>query len=177
MTHLINELKFITEQGGIVLWLMILLSVVLFTLLSSTWLVLQKIKKSLRAVKNNLTSLSNPKAIQEEATLFELKEISWVQRRMPNISVLLALAPLSGLLGTVSGLLNTFAGLANVSTAKPLDSITSGISEALITTQIGLLIAVPAAFLYAFIRGELNNVTLELDQLTSQQLITVGVLQ
>jgi len=175
MTNLINELKFIIDQGGIVLWFMVLLSVVLFTLLSSTWLVLRKVKNELAPFRNSMTHLTDPKLIQEEVALFELKEISWVNRRMPNMSVLLALAPLSGLLGTVSGLLNTFSGLASASTAKPIDSISSGISEALITTQIGLIIAVPAAFLYAFIRGELGKVIQELDQLSSQQLIKIGV--
>ena len=112
--------------------------------------------------------------LEDEVSLFELHRLSWAKRRLPVLSVLLALAPLSGLLGMVSGMLNTFAGLASASTTKPIDSISSGISEALITTQVGLLIAVPGAFLYAFIKGKISSIAEQLQQLSSQSIIQLS---
>ena len=53
------------------------------------------------------------------------------------------------LLGTVSGMLVTFSGLATSSAAQPIDKISVGISEALITTQAGLLIAMISTTLLA----------------------------
>ena len=56
-------------------------------------------------------------------------------------------APLLGLLGTVTGMLTTFAALASGSGGdKTMDMVAGGISEALITTQTGLVIAVPGLF-------------------------------
>jgi biopolymer transport protein ExbB len=57
-------------------------------------------------------------------------------------------APLLGLLGTVTGMLTTFAGLASGSGGqKTMDKVASGISEALITTETGLVIALVGLFL------------------------------
>ncbi len=169
----INEFKVVLEQGGIVLWLMTLLSITLYTLLTSTWLVLRSVQKQFLSVQEQISEMSDPQLVEDEVYLFELDEISWVRRRLPVLSVLLALSPLSGLLGTVSGMLNTFAGLSSASTAKPIDSISSGISEALVTTQVGLLIAIPGAFLYAFIRRKLDKVTEQLHQTASQHIIQI----
>ncbi|MCD8482996.1 MAG: MotA/TolQ/ExbB proton channel family protein [Verrucomicrobia bacterium] len=56
---------------------------------------------------------------------------------------LVTIAPLMGLLGTVMGMLTTFSGLAVSVGGKTVDQIAAGISEALITTQTGLIIAIP----------------------------------
>ena len=57
-------------------------------------------------------------------------------------------APLLGLLGTVTGMLATFKGLASGAGGdKTMDLVASGISEALITTETGLVIAIPGLFL------------------------------
>lgn len=56
---------------------------------------------------------------------------------------LVTTAPLMGLLGTVTGMLTTFAGLASSRGGDTVDQIAQGISEALITTQTGLIIAIP----------------------------------
>jgi len=58
-------------------------------------------------------------------------------------SILVSTAPLAGLLGTVTGMLATFAGLAISSGGNTIDLVAGGISEALITTQTGLVLAIP----------------------------------
>ena len=60
------------------------------------------------------------------------------------IHTLVAVAPLLGLLGTVSGMMVTFDGLSTMSFFSQQGGIAGGISEALLTTQAGLIIAVPA---------------------------------
>ena len=169
-----HETQDVLRQGGAVLWIMLVLSIALYTLLSSTFAVLRKVKKELPTVEAQISELTDSALVDDTVYLYELDEISWIRRRMPVLSVLLALAPLSGLLGTVNGMLTTFAGLANAATTKPIDSISSGISEALITTQVGLLIAIPGAFLYSYIRGQLSKITEELHQFASQHTIQIG---
>ncbi|MFP6901796.1 MAG: MotA/TolQ/ExbB proton channel family protein [Opitutales bacterium] len=66
-----------------------------------------------------------------------------LNRRIRFLVALIASAPLLGLLGTVDGMLATFRGLT-VEVGRKMDLVAGGISEALITTQTGLMIAIPA---------------------------------
>lgn len=70
-----------------------------------------------------------------------------VNQKIVLLSVLVTVAPLMGLLGTVIGMLTTFKGLAT-STGQTIDLVAEGIRVALITTQTGLMIAIPG---YIFI--------------------------
>ncbi len=76
------------------------------------------------------------------------------------LMILINTAPLMGLLGTVTGMLTTFSGLAVSRSGSTVDQIAGGISEALITTQTGLMIAIPAyvlAYLISKRRNEMEN--------------------
>jgi len=70
-------------------------------------------------------------------------ESSYLNRRLRFLFVLATSAPLIGLLGTVAGMLRTFDGLSMQDSYK-MDLVAGGISQALVTTQAGLLIAIPA---------------------------------
>ncbi|MGF1449906.1 MAG: MotA/TolQ/ExbB proton channel family protein [Opitutales bacterium] len=70
-----------------------------------------------------------------------------VLARARFVTILCGVAPLTGLLGTVIGMLATFKGLAISTAGNTIDLVAGGISEALITTQTGLIIAIPAYFL------------------------------
>ena len=67
--------------------------------------------------------------------------------RLLFASILIGTAPLTGLLGTVTGMLSTFGGLAASSGGNTVDMVAVGISEALITTQTGLVLAIPGYIL------------------------------
>ncbi|EDY83744.1 transporter, MotA/TolQ/ExbB proton channel family protein [Verrucomicrobiia bacterium DG1235] len=73
-----------------------------------------------------------------------------VMRLLPFISVTAAVAPLLGLLGTVTGMINTFNRIKIFGTGDA-KSLSGGISEALITTEFGLIVAIPALLLYAIL--------------------------
>ena len=60
------------------------------------------------------------------------------------IRSLIVIAPLLGLLGTVSGMVETFKGLGQQSLFSQSGGVAGGIAEALLTTQIGLIVAAPA---------------------------------
>lgn len=64
--------------------------------------------------------------------------------RIRTATILVSAAPLTGLLGTVTGMLSTFAGLSISTAGNTIDLVAGGISEALITTQTGLVMAIPA---------------------------------
>ncbi len=73
-----------------------------------------------------------------------------VMRLLPFISVTAAVAPLLGLLGTVTGMINTFNRIKIFGTGDA-KSLSGGISEALITTEFGLIVAIPSLLLYAIL--------------------------
>ncbi len=70
------------------------------------------------------------------------RSIFLLDRHLPMIGVLSAVAPLLGLLGTVTGMVHTFEVITEFGNSNPL-LMAGGISEALITTQSGLIIAFP----------------------------------
>lgn len=79
-----------------------------------------------------------------EVRIGELKPFA---RDLKFMKVCVAAAPLLGLLGTVTGMLATFQGLSmGGGGEKTMDMVSGGISEALITTQTGLVIALPGYF-------------------------------
>jgi len=88
------------------------------------------------------------------------------RRRIRFLATLNAVAPLMGLLGTVSGILTTFENMVGVGASK-MTGVIDGISEALITTQVGLTIALPAYILMALIvmqRKRLEHAILHLER-------------
>ncbi len=80
------------------------------------------------------------------------------RRYIDTIIVLAAAAPLLGLLGTVTGMISTFDVMAQFGTGNA-KAMASGISEALITTQTGLFVAVPGLFMGNFLRRRVENLT------------------
>lgn len=80
-------------------------------------------------------------------------------------------APLMGLLGTVMGMLTTFSGLAVSTGGQTVDKIAAGISEALITTQTGLIIAIPAYVMATLIqrrRNQMESCLITMEALSAQ---------
>jgi biopolymer transport protein ExbB len=80
-----------------------------------------------------------------------------VDSKRAYLLILITTAPLMGLLGTVMGMLTTFSGLAVSAGGSTVDQIAAGISEALITTQTGLIIAIPAYVMATLIQKRRNE--------------------
>jgi len=86
-----------------------------------------------------------------------LAYLSYPNARYRFLQILIGCAPLMGLLGTVTGMLTTFRGLATSRGGDTVDQIAGGISEALITTETGLLIAIVAYIPSYFIAKRSND--------------------
>lgn len=99
-------------------------------------------------VREPMTEQSVGDAFEE----IRARELPPIDRNLRFIKVAMAAAPLWGLLGTVSGMLATFDGLARGGGGdKTMDMVASGISEALITTQTGLMVALPGYFFHYYL--------------------------
>jgi len=80
-----------------------------------------------------------------------------VRRRFDFTFMLIGVAPLLGLLGTVTGMFATFDGMAAPGSGTPISVISRGVSEALLTTQTGLVIAVPSFIACALLRASFQR--------------------
>ncbi len=84
-------------------------------------------------------------------------------RMLPFIAISAAAAPLLGLLGTVTGIINTFK-LITVFGTGDVKTLSGGISEALITTKFGLIVAIPSLLLHAFLARRARGVVDQMEQ-------------
>lgn len=130
LDELLRSLRELSSEGGWIFWMLIVLAFAIATNLYS------------------IATLPKDGPAEEQAR---------VLRRLDFCFVLIGAAPLVGLLGTVSGMLATFSGLAVSSGAAPIETISDGISRALITTQTGLVIAVPTFIVCTLLKKRRQN--------------------
>lgn len=96
----------------------------------------------------------------DEAVLKELPEL---EKGLSIVKLLAAVAPLLGLLGTVTGMIATFQSITLFGTGDP-KLMAGGISQALITTVLGLVAAIPLLFMHNILNGRSKEMIQVLDQ-------------
>jgi biopolymer transport protein ExbB len=84
------------------------------------------------------------------------------QSLLPFVAISAAAAPLLGLLGTVTGIMNTFS-LITIYGTGDVKTLSSGISEALITTEYGLIVAIPSLLLHAYLSSKARKISNRLE--------------
>jgi biopolymer transport protein ExbB len=104
-----------------------------------------------RVLRAGVTALGRPRESREAAVEQALlAEIAQLSRGLPAIAVLAGVAPLLGLLGTVTGMIDMFSVIAAQGSGNA-KSLSGGISEALICTQAGMLVAIPLLLAHAWL--------------------------
>ena len=101
-------------------------------------------------------------AIMRTIELNKLEQLARFRRGMGIMATTGATAPFVGLLGTTMGVVNAFTGMAAAGSGG-LAAISAGIAEALITTALGLLVAIPAVWLYNYFSNRIEMVSMEID--------------
>ncbi len=99
-------------------------------------------------------------SILQEAILRELPRL---ERFLSGLSILGAVAPLLGLLGTVTGMIDTFRVITLHGTGDP-KLMSGGISEALITTELGLAVAIPIMLLHTFLSRQVDHIAGDMEE-------------
>jgi biopolymer transport protein ExbB/biopolymer transport protein TolQ len=98
-----------------------------------------------------------------------LLEITNLKRGLAVLATVGATAPFVGLLGTTIGIINSFQGMAT-SGSGGLAAIGGGISEALATTALGLLVAIPAVWAYNYFQTKIDNLTVEMTYVSKEMI-------
>jgi biopolymer transport protein ExbB/TolQ len=93
------------------------------------------------------------------------RESSGLRRRLGGLASIAAVAPFVGLVGTVIGIMGAFSSLKH---GGGLDVVGPAISEALIMTAIGLFIAIPAAMIYNYFNGRVENIVVDMNDVSSE---------
>ena len=94
-------------------------------------------------------------------------------RYLNALGTIAAVTPLLGLLGTVVGMISVFTNITTVGVGNPAQ-LAGGISQALITTAGGLMVAIPALMFYRYFRGKVDGLVVEMEK---ESLKLVDVLQ
>jgi len=89
------------------------------------------------------------------------------RRGLSGLATIGSTAPFVGLFGTVFGIINAFRGMKNAGQAG-IGAVMGGISEALITTALGLVVAVPAVWLFNYFTGKVDGFVVEMDNSASE---------
>ncbi len=90
-------------------------------------------------------------------------EMSFLEKRLSWLSIIVNVAPMIGFLGTVSGMIRAFDAIALAGRIEP-SLVASGISEALITTAGGLVVALPMQIAYSFFVAKIDSLVLDMEE-------------
>ncbi|MCM3877998.1 MAG: MotA/TolQ/ExbB proton channel family protein [Thermoanaerobaculia bacterium] len=90
-----------------------------------------------------------------------------LRKGLGGLATIATTAPFIGLLGTVIGIINAFRGMA-ASGAGGLGSVSAGIAEALVTTALGLFVAIPAVWLYNMFLNKIERFQVEMSHSSSE---------
>ncbi|MDG1254117.1 MAG: MotA/TolQ/ExbB proton channel family protein [Glaciecola sp.] len=174
------NLKERIEQGGLVGYIILIVGAIGLLLalerLVSLFIIKTKVDKQL---KSDTFSDSNPlgrimkvketyptadtEALELHLTEAILGEVPKLGRNLTIIKIISVVAPLMGLLGTVTGMINTFQAITLFGTGDP-KLMAGGISTALVTTVLGLVVAIPMTLLYAMLNTRSKNIVFILQE-------------
>lgn len=98
------------------------------------------------------------------------RQISLLKKRLRVLNGVATISPLIGLLGTVIGMIQAFNDIAQSNAMGQAEQLARGIAMALLTTAIGLFIAIPALTTYMYLAGKIDSLVMEMDRL-GQELV------
>ena len=162
------------DQGGTVGYIIIALGAIGMLLAVWRWVALFITGTKVRAqLKKETPSADNPlgrvlkvaddnRGVDRETLELKLgeaiyKERPALDRALPFIKIISVVAPLLGLLGTVTGMIVTFQAITLFGTGDP-KLMAGGISQALVTTVLGLVVAIPTVLLHTLVSGRSRSI-------------------
>ncbi|MBX3276678.1 MAG: MotA/TolQ/ExbB proton channel family protein [Acidobacteria bacterium] len=97
----------------------------------------------------------------------EAIKVSEFKRGLSGLATIGSTAPFVGLFGTVFGIINAFQGMKSAETAG-ISAVAGGIAEALFATAFGLLVAVPAVWLFNYFTSKVDNFVVEMENSSAE---------
>jgi len=173
------DLKQRVQQGGLVGYIIIAVAIIGVLIALERFIILLLMERKVSRQLKTRTPGNNPLGrimqvyednpdVDTETLEYKLdeailKELPGLQRGLGALSLLAAIAPLLGLLGTVVGIIETFQSITLFGTGDPR-AMSDGISQALVTTVMGLVVAIPLLLMHSFLSSRSNRMTHLLDE-------------
>jgi biopolymer transport protein ExbB len=106
--------------------------------------------------------------VQGEVT----KELITMEKYLPQLDTMVTMCPLIGLAGTTLGMIRSFSIVAAIGMSDPT-KLAGGISEALVNTAAGLLVAIPALFCYNYFTGKKEAILMDMEKGLSELMVII----
>lgn len=120
--------------------------------------------------ENQTSPLSDNEVVEAASRAVErstLLTVSDFKRGVGSLATIATTAPFIGLFGTVIGIINAFRGMA-MSGSGGIGAVSAGIAEALVTTALGLFVAIPAAWMFNVFTNRLERLQVEMSNSSSE---------
>lgn len=176
------------SQYGIVLPALFMLSVWMWTLILLKGFEILILRALQTQVEHGITAASPPASLvsgfpayrslltaAEEPAVYRIRFHTAADKHIGTILVLASIAPLLGLLGTTSGIIQSFEAASQFGIGR-MELLSDGIGRALVTTQAGLIAAVPGMFLGGFLRRRAQKLKDRADRLQLRVSASSGAL-
>ena len=158
------------NAGGSITWILVGMNILGISLIFWRIFVMRDFKKKLDAeakvVANDISSQYKTKTLLSHLELVKdaiSRRVHELELGMTSIKVIATTAPLLGLLGTVIGIYEAFQVISATGLDDP-GKFAAGISYALITTIVGLIVAIPHYIAHNYLSGELDSLELQLEK-------------
>ena len=113
-------------------------------------------------------SNKGPEAIESASNIEVQKVLPYFQAGTNYISMCANVATLLGLLGTIQGLIQSFTSLAGASATEKAEILAKGISTAMNTTAMGLVVAIPCIMIYTWLTNKEDSILKKYDEVISE---------
>jgi biopolymer transport protein ExbB/biopolymer transport protein TolQ len=120
--------------------------------------------------ENQTSPLSELEIVEAASRAVErsaLLTTSDFKRGIGSLATIATTAPFIGLFGTVIGIINAFRGMA-LTGSGGIGAVSAGIAEALVTTALGLFVAIPAAWMFNYFQNKLERLQVEMSNSSSE---------
>jgi biopolymer transport protein ExbB len=158
------------NAGGSITWILVAMNIVGLSLILWRFFILKDFKKRIdseaRLLTNDLHQQLTTKNLMSHLDLVKdsiSSRVHELEVGMTSIKVIATTAPLLGLLGTVVGIYEAFQVISAKGLTDP-GQFASGISYALITTIVGLIVAIPHYIAHNYLSGELDTLEIKMEK-------------
>ena len=117
----------------------------------------------------------HPQHVQKEVIMDAAnQEVPKMERFLSALGTIANISPLLGLLGTVTGNIEAFGVLGKFGAVGDPSILAQGISEALITTAAGIIVAIPATVFYNYLVSKVNHIIIRLENRVGEMVLLLG---
>jgi biopolymer transport protein ExbB len=123
-------------------------------------------RTAIQAARDGYTPEQIEQLVQGEVT----KQLIQMEKFLPQLDTMVTMCPLIGLAGTTLGMIKSFAKVAAIGMSDPTQ-LAGGISEALVNTAAGLIVAIPALFVFNWFTGKKEAILMDLEKGLSELMV------